>query len=181
MAVNDKKFRYARNSTYGNVAYDLNIVDNTALAAAPAVEYEYPETQEIFVRKVRETAVEESRQGVSLFAVVSFAVLTVLMVLILMAYVQLTAINTQTTELREQLEQLQEDKSRLVLKYENVFDMAEIESYALDVLGMEKIAEDQITVLENIKSDKAVVLSENAAEDGSILHTALAAVLEYFR
>ncbi len=182
MARKKVEFEYARNATYGNVAYDLNRLDNTVRAAEPAVEYEYEPQREIKPRPARAAVrLEETRQGFSLFALVGFTALTVLVVLILMAHIQLTAINSEISELSNQIIEAQENETRLTVKYESVFDADSIREYAVNVLGMNKVTSEQITVLDDIKPDKAVVLSESENSGGGFLRTALAAVLEYFR
>ena len=179
----ENDIRYANGSVYGSVAYDLNRWDNTAYAAEPAVEYDFPERETApETRPERAPAVRpETKQGLSLLAIVSFVMLTGLMIAILMAYVELTAIQTETSELTAQLQELRQNEARLTIKYENTFDMESIEEYALNVLGMEKLAENQVTVLDNVRPDKAVVLSGTRQKDDGILRTAIAAIVEYFR
>lgn len=182
MAKKNIQLKYAKNATYGNVAYDLNRLAAAERAAEPVREYEYQTEKPVKVQPVKAAAaVEETHQGISLFALAGFAVLAVLMVLILMANVQLTAINSEASGLRDQLTAAKEAESRLAIKYENTFDLASIEEYAVNVLGMQKVAEEQINVLESVKTDKAVVLAGDDKSNGGILRTALAGVLEYFR
>ena len=172
------EYEYASSAVYGNVAYDLNRYGN----AQPAPEYDYePQPQEQpRIRPVKRTqAVEETRQGLSLFAIVGFGALTALMVLILMAYVELTSVTAQTAQLREELAEAVETKAQLEIKYENAFDLEQVEEYAVGTLGMVKPSEKQITVLDGIRSDKAEILSGGG--EGGILRTVLTAVLEYFR
>lgn len=179
MPTRENSYEYAANATYGNVAYDLNRYGN----AQPAPEIEYPAESERRpeIRPVRRAvAVEETKQGLSLFAMAGFGVLTVLMVLVLMAYVQLTAINSEATALRNQLAEAREAEAQLEIKYENVFDLENVEEYAVNTLGMVKLADDQITVLENMRADKAEMLSNNG-RSGGVLRMMLTAVLEYFR
>jgi hypothetical protein len=56
--------------------------------------------------------------------------------MVLLSYVSLTELSEETVGLKEELAVLEEEETRLLLKYESAFDLNAVESYATKVLGM---------------------------------------------
>ncbi len=72
----------------------------------------------------------------SAFAVVGFLCIAGLLFMVLLSYVSLTELSEETVGLKEELAVLEEEETRLLLKYESAFDLNAVESYATKVLGM---------------------------------------------
>ena len=143
-------YDYASGSVYGNVAYDLDRL--------PREEEKPQERVKVKVRTYRET---HSAQGVSMFAVVGFALFAVMMVFVLLAKVQLTQITNETVKMESQIRQLKDDEARLKIDYESKFNLTEIENYAVKTLGMVRTSGESVTMLESANVDRAEVLAEN--------------------
>lgn len=80
---------------------------------------------------------------------VALAVICALMAALLIAgsillRVKLTVENDSLNQLRDRLEQAQEENARLRIEYEGLFDLEKLEEYAKDILGMQKPDEEQI-------------------------------------
>ena len=119
----------------------------------------------------------KSAYGLSLFAVVGYFAVAVVMVLVLMTYVRYTAAAAQAVEYRDRIETLTEDNRKLTIRYEQTFDMNEVEYYARTVLGMDYPAEKQTGTVVLEAGDKAVVYE---TEGGATFLSGISAVLEYF-
>ncbi|MBQ8838696.1 MAG: SoxR reducing system RseC family protein, partial [Bacteroidales bacterium] len=60
---------------------------------------------------------------------------------------------------------MSEDEQKLLqIEYENTFDLKEIEEYATKTLGMVRLEDSQIVVLEQTAEDKAEILREERGE-----------------
>ena len=143
-------YEYASGSVYGSVAYDLDRLPK---------EEEKPEKRvKVRVRTYREAS---SAQGVSLFAVIGFAVFVAVMVFVLLAKVQLTQISDESVRLEKHIQELKEDEARLRIQYETTFNLTEIERYAVKKLGMVRADNSAATLMESANVDRAEVLAES--------------------
>lgn len=156
---------YAPRATYGSVAYDLNrLRRESAAAEAETKEKELRREKEYAETKVRtRTAVRAKAAasvGVSAFSVVGILVAAALIALVLLAYVQLTAIAKNTTDLQNQLTTLTTSQNQLKATYESTFNLATIKEYAKTKLGMIEPTASQVTNLNTDQADSAVVVQK---------------------
>lgn len=154
-------------------------------SAAPQIELPEPEVLErpqekVSIRTKTKTA---AKQGISLFAVAGWASVIVLAVALLMSYVELNAIANESYELREELEALQIEETKLQIEYESTFRLDEVEEYATNMLGMVRAGNDQVKYLSNRAEDQAVILDTNSVETGvsASLKSLFTTIAEYFK
>ena len=158
---------------YGNAAYNFG-------TAAPAEVPVFPEWQPEAVPRsepapqpealprpgerelVRTGAAAQPRNRVqiSLFTLVFIPVLLVSAIALLFSYMRLNTLSDETAAMVSQLQALKEDRTRLEIRYESTFDLAEVETYAKTALGMVKAGADQTTVVRSTEGDRAQVLAE---------------------
>ncbi|MDR2356832.1 MAG: hypothetical protein LBD92_01910 [Oscillospiraceae bacterium] len=164
----------------------------TAGMAAGAEQYARPGTRTAPVpERVRTGAPERASQretrayGVSLFSAVGFIIIAALMTLVVLAYVSMNTVSKSTVDLKMELNALADEERRLRIAYENVFDMAQIETYAVNALGMQPASEGQIgTISSAAAADKAVIIRDAAPEKGNLIDDMtefIVSLLEYFR
>jgi cell division protein FtsL len=115
---------------------------------------------------IRERAAEHRipavrrQQMVAPFAVAGYVCAAVLLVLMLLARIQLTAMSDSAARLEAQIEELNTENDKLTVEYECAFNLAEVEAYATERLGMQEPRADQIRYLSGISGkDRAVVLT----------------------
>lgn len=154
-------------------------------SAAPQIELPEPEVLErpqekVSIRTKTKTA---AKQGISLFAVAGWASVIVLAVALLMSYVELNTIANESYELREELENLQIEETKLQIAYESTFRLDEVEEYATNMLGMVRAGNDQVKYLSNQAEDQAVMLETNSIETGisASLKSLFTTIAEYFK
>ncbi len=154
-------------------------------SAAPQIELPEPEVLErpqekVSIRTKTKTA---AKQGISLFAVAGWASVIVLAVALLMSYVELNTIANESYELREELEALQIEETKLQIEYESTFRLDEVEEYATNMLGMVRAGNDQVKYLSNRAVDQAVILDTNGVETGisASLKSLFTTIAEYFK
>ena len=154
-------------------------------SAAPQIELPEPEVLErpqekVSIRTKTKTA---AKQGISLFAVAGWASVIVLAVALLMSYVELNTIANESYELREELEALQIEETKLQIEYESTFRLDEVEEYATTMLGMVRAGNDQVKYLSNRAVDQAVILDTNGVETGisASLKSLFTTIAEYFK
>ena len=162
MAVSEETIRYVPGAVNGTAAYDLSRYARVDYGTSAPVEEEEPWQEE---------APEEGRRGgahaaaqtnfrIRPFSVIGVVLTAVIAVLALLANLRLTAITAETVELEQQLEALEDERKLLQIRYENTFDLREIEEYATGTLGMVRLQDSQIVVLEQTAEDKAEILRE---------------------
>lgn len=167
------KTRYVTGST----AYDFDNVE-----AFP--EYATGRDIEIPVaRKLRDEVVatpkQASSQAISPVAILGFALVAVLMVFSLFARAQLSQISLQVVEQQTALEELATQKQKLLVQYEFAFNLAEIEDYAIQELGMQQPRSEQIYYISSGVADKAEIITPEGKENG--LQKVFSAIGEYLR
>lgn len=122
-------------------------------------------------------------QAISPVAVIGLMCSAVLLVFMLMARIQFTKVSDKAVALEQQLSDLKVEQTRLLIDYETVFNMTEIEDYATSVLGMQRPRDEQIYYLNSSIPDKAVIIEESDDEKSPIdrLLDMIASIGEYFR
>jgi len=122
------------------------------------------------------------RQAVAPFTVAGYICAAVLLVLMLLARIQLTAISDSAAALETQIAELNTGNDKLTMEYESAFNLAEVEEYATDKLGMQKPREDQIHYLTGMSDEeKAVVLTPAKTDMFSLgLKELMESLQEYF-
>lgn len=183
-----EKQELTRIPVYGSLAYDFETV-----AAQPAPEWEYPQREE---RKVvipapppqteeqrRAQPLTRPKQSVSLLSILGFACAAVLLIFTLMAKINLTVVTDEAAALEKQLNALELEQNRLLIKYESVFNRTEIEEYAVGSLGMQRPRQEQIVYINSSAPDKAVVLEEESSSKGILdsISDVLGLIGEYFK
>ena len=86
------------------------------------------------------------------------AVAAFLLVTAITAQASLFAISGESVKLEQTLSELETEQTRLRIAYESVFNLAEVEDYAVHTLGMQRPAADQIYYIDTAAPDKAVVI-----------------------
>ena len=154
-------------------------------SAAPQIDIPEPEVRErpqekVSIRTKTKTA---AKQGISLFAVAGWASVIILAVALLMSYVELNTIANESYELREELEALQIEETKLQIEYESTFRLDEVEEYATNMLGMVRAGNNQVKYLSNRAVDRAVILDTNSVETGmsASLKSLFTTIAEYFK
>lgn len=154
-------------------------------SAAPQIDIPEPEVTERPQEKVsiRTKTKPAAKQGISLFAVAGWASVIVLAVALLTSYVELNVIANESYELREELETLQIEETKLQIEYESTFRLDEVEEYATNMLGMVRADSDQVKYLDNRAEDQAVILDTNSVETGisASLKSLFTTIAEYFK
>jgi len=154
-------------------------------SAAPQLDIPEPEVVErprerVSIRTKTKTA---TQQGISLFAVAGWVSMIVLAVALLMSYIELNTIANESYELKEKLEVLQIEETKLQIEYESYFRPDDIEEYATNMLGMVRADNDQIKYLSNRAEDQAVMMAGSNVETGisASLKSLFTTIAEYFK
>lgn len=108
-----------------------------------------------------QTAVRQkvrNQQNVSPTVLVGLACAAVFLVFSLMAKIEFATASDETVSLEKRLYELEEEQNRLLIEYESVFNMGEIEKYASSQLGMQRPRDEQVFYISNAVPDKAVVV-----------------------
>ena len=173
----------ARYSTYGNVAYDLNTAGEAYFEAPGIAVPQYrPEAER--QTKVREKPEVRRKAHVSALTVFMAILAVGLIVLNLLSYAMLVEISKTTTAAEARYAALQQDNAKLLVKYEQTFNMNEVEDYAVNVMGMTRPAADQKVQVDTVRSDKAVVYTYENENDGNIITDMVnfvSSLLAYFK
>ena len=105
-----------------------------------------------------------------------------LLVFSLLSRVQLTQLSDQCVALETSLAALQEQEAKLLISYESSLNLPEIESYAINTLGMQKPRSDQIRYISGDVQDRAVVLTGTGEQTNFVNRVGdfISSFLEYF-
>jgi len=95
---------------------------------------------------------------------VACALCLVLLITGLVSRSGLVDLSQETYELRNEINTLVEEQTRLKIRHEMSFSLAETERYAIDVLGMQKPGPDQISYIELEKPSSENSEQENREE-----------------
>lgn len=165
MAVNDETIRYFPGAVNGTAAYDLSRYEQFDYGtSAPEAEEPYEEEAREPISRGGAHAAAQTNLKIRPFSVIGVLLTAAIAVLALLANLRLTAITAETVELEQQLEALEEERTQLQIRYENTFDLTEIEEYATKTLGMVRLQDDQIVVLDGTAEDRAEILREDRGE-----------------
>ena len=163
------KTRYVSGST----AYDYDSAEVFG-EYAPERDIEIP-----VARKLRDEVVSTPSQAISPVAILGFVLVAVLMVFSLFARAQLSQISLQVVEQQTVLEELATQKQKLLVQYEFAFNLAEIEDYAIQELGMQQPRSEQIYYISSGVADKAEIITPEHQKNG--LQKVFSAIGEYLR
>ena len=127
-------------------------------------------------------AVERNRQGVSVVSLVGAVCAVVLITLMLLAQIRLTDISNTAANLEKQISQLEQERAKLTVEYETIFNLKDVEEQAMDILGMQEPEDSQIVYLSGVASaDKSVVVTREQTDMFSLgLKDILSSVKAYF-
>ena len=157
--------KYGQGAVYGSLAYDF---DNPELYreeySRPQAPTAKPRTQTQTRVHTRARVATRTRQSIAPLSIIGFAVAAFLCVIAITAQIRLFDISSESVALSSQLAALQEDQARLKIAYESAFNLAEIETYAVNELKMQKPSADQIFYIDTSAPDKAVVIATSADE-----------------
>lgn len=129
-------------------------------------------------QRVQKAAVPYGKYAVILACVFAVALS------IVASCMKLAAINLENSKLRQEITRLESEENALNAKKEQMYNLAFVETYAQDVLGMVKMDKSQIHYLEMGGGDKMVLAEASMqAETGPALldrlSQAFSTVLEY--
>ena len=141
---------YGRGAVYGSLAYDTPYPEAGS----------EPEETEAVEQQPRHLAVSRAGQGIAPFSIIGILIAAFLFVTAMTARTRLLDLSTESAALQEEIAELETEQARLRIAYETSFNLADVESYATRVLGMQKPLEDQITYLDIAAPDRAVVVQE---------------------
>lgn len=162
-----KRYNVVTGAVDGTMAYDFA---NPDLYVQEEV---YGESRPAAVPKVREwtkenaktSAAVQTRTGFSPLAFMGTVLVVVLLALVLLAQIQMMAISSATVELESQIAQLETQREKLTEEYEMVFNLKDVEEYAVSILGMQEPVDSQIQYLTGVSSaDKAVIIREESTD-----------------
>ena len=131
----------------GNLAYDLEIPESFP---------EYPAPAEPEVEK-RPAPVPRGRQAFAPGAMLGVLCAGVLLVLMINTHIKIAMISNDIVELEKQIGELKLEQTRLKIAYESVFNLTEVEEYAINVIGMQKPREGQTFYVDSIFPDRAII------------------------
>jgi len=140
--------------TNGAAAYDVRAFGGAAAPELPR--RRLPEERPQPVRRVRVRA----KTAISPFAVLGMLVAACMMVLVIFGYVQLYEATSQTGDLEETLESMEQQNQLLRSDYEGRIDLAAVEKRAIRELGMVQPSSSQTVYLELVSDDRAEILQE---------------------
>ena len=84
---------------------------------------------------------------------------------IVASYMRLAAVNLENARLRQQITELKSDENALNAKKEQLYNLAYVEDYARNVLGMVKLDKSQVHYVEMDSGDR-MVLAEASVSGG---------------
>ena len=109
---------------------------------------------------------------------ISFGIFAaVILVASLLVQIKLTEAADENAKLRQKLDEITEENTRLTARFESSIDIAELEQYAKTVLGMQMPGSERIIQIDVPVQDKAVILSDTVKTDADKL---VGSIMEYF-
>lgn len=179
-----KRYNVVTGAVDGTMAYDFA---NPELYVQEEV---YGGRGRVAVPRVREwtkentgtAAATRTHAGVYPLAFLGTVLVVILLALVLLAQIQMVAISSATVELESQIAQLETQRDKLTEEYEMVFNLKDVEEYALGVLGMQEPVDSQIQYLTGVSAaDHAVIIrKENADMFSRGLEDIVSSVKAYF-
>jgi cell division protein FtsL len=192
MAAAAAKRAYGQGAVYGSLAYDFNnpeLYQDEYTTAEPTVRPKAQPRQRTQTQTQTQTRVRtrartavHTRQSIAPLSIVGVLAAAFLVVIAILAQAQIVGISSKSVELQQQLDELEEQQSKLRIAYESAFNMAELEDYAIHTLGMQRPHADQIYYIDTSSPDKAVVVAAGN-NDGFVDRVSdyLSGVASYFR
>lgn len=166
MAMSEKTVRYTPGmAVNGSAAYDLKragdpeYFDYEGTAAPELTDEPEVELEAEPQRSARRHAAAEERTQLRPMILLGFLGIIFLSVMVVLANARLTMISTETVKLHHTIEELKKENGILQIKYENTFDLNQIEAYATKKLGMTRLHESQIRYIGSCGADKAEILN----------------------
>lgn len=128
-----------------------------------------------------EHAATQRAPSVSLFALFGAIFAGVLMLFVILAQISFNEIAGETVRLNAQLGELAEQEKRLMIQFESVVDMKEVERHAKDVLGMSKPDAGQVAVIQTMRTDQATIV-DSGGDKGALsgFGAFISSLMEYF-
>ena len=169
----------------GSAAYDADAVE-TYYTYSPERLAEEEETKRLAEQKREEERRKQlrARRISTALSLTAAAVAVVLLVLNLLSYAMLLEISEATSTAQARYATLAEENTELLVKYDQTFNMNEIEEYAVGVLGMTRPTSGQKIKVQAIGEDRVVLHTEQKAEsENFILKMAsfITGLLSYFK
>jgi|GEM_PF-1524872 len=170
--ANEKK-RYQQ-TTYGNVAYDLNYQRNVVPVPDGGEPSRQPQPRKhtrTGTRQRRRVMTRPKvklrhREAVTPTAVVGFALAAVMAVLVLFSYVKLNNVYASTVALQNQLTTLQTEENTLKAEYEEVFNQDVLSKAVKKAGNLKPVTSDQIVYVELSDPDNIVVYEQEEKSGG---------------
>ena len=101
-------------------------------------------------------------------------------------YMQLATINLENAKMRQEITRLKDDQNALNAKKEQIYNLAYVEDYAENVLGMVKLDKSQVHYMEMDTGDQMILAAASMEQSGgqqadimSRLAQTFSVVLEY--
>ncbi|MCL2227849.1 MAG: cell division protein FtsL [Oscillospiraceae bacterium] len=144
---------------------------------------ESPRAEERARQREKAKAAEalQNMPSVSFFAIAGTVIVSTLMIFVVLAQISYNETAVETARLRSQYVALNEQHRRLEVTFESVIDMAEIERYARDVLGMSRPGVNQTGVIQSVSVDRAEVLAAPPTNVLRDIGAFFSSLLEHFR
>lgn len=117
---------------------------------APNVSCEYA--------KSRENDARGKPGGAKTAAIIGVIIACLLCVASLLARAELTSRADRCSQLEERIEELSDERARLLIEYERSCELSAVEDYALNVLGMRRASPEQIIYIRTSGTDTAEIL-----------------------
>lgn len=183
-----KTYNFVTGAVDGTLAYDFGHPDlqpQKEVYETPRRQKKtQPKTQEWIKEDVQiaeETAVRR-KAGLSPLSAIGFVCAVLLLAMMLLAQIQLLDISSTTVELENQIQELRGQRDKLTAEYETVFNLKDVEEYAVGVLGMQEPVDSQISYLTGVSAeDKALIITpEETNMFSQGLEDIVASVKAYF-
>lgn len=191
-----KRRRTGNGSTFGSMAYKLDYYGD--VVAAPMPEYApsrpltrpepkaapkaAPQVKPRVHQRTRVRVQVRDQQAVAPFAICGFVAAIAIAVVLLLGHTQLNSVYAETMALQNQLTTLQNECSDLEARYEEVFDMATLESAVAEHGGLRTPAANQSVYIDLSEPDNAVVYDQNEGATGFVqaVRSLISNLVEYF-
>ena len=144
-----------------NVAYDLSRFDNRQVVREQVAKENTAEQ-----RKKNPKKKEASRTCVSGFAVFSWILCMALLFMIIYSYVALTETADQLNKLQNKLDDMKEETQMLEIQKSQKYSSEQMQTIAVEQLGMQKLEKSQITYVNTQQGDRAEIIGNETILSG---------------
>ena len=83
------------------------------------------------------------KMSASFFCAILYCFSSMMLILSLLVSIRITALGDEAARLEKEIALLQEENTRLMLQYESLVSLDEIEAYAVGTLGMHPLSAEQ--------------------------------------